>query len=647
MKKALLTISVFFLLLSNLPHLCYAQFDRSYQNRSADIVWDSGNKVLTEEVAKLIKIQRFLRSYAWLKQFSGTAIIARNGQPLYKYATGFSNLNYKAPCALATKFNTCEITESFTAVAIMQLVEKGLLDLYAPVNTYLPEIPAEFGQTITIHQLLTHTTGLADYYETNDYIQDFLEIQNVNDLLRLIIKQPKKFPSGTQVEHSSSNYVLLAAIIEKMTGMTYNNYVQEKIIAPLQLEETQLPYWDEVVLHKAVGYKLDEDLAPTISGDFWGAYPFGADAIYASIEDLLKFENSFYTKPLVGKEYLDMIFTNYSDKSVPSQHDYDYGYGWKMKEVLGKKVRFQGGSLKGTSTQIRRYIDDGYTVIVYSNFHDDIAEYVADEIEQMLLDKDYYIPAHPLAYYFHQIATEKGIDYVTDDFDKILAGNQWDLEKVWTLYSLGNDYVDQGKVNEGLKIHQLNAKYFPNDPIVYEALGSTYNKLQRYEKSLEAFEKRLRILPGDKRATEMIKILKPKVNNSENSFSSLSNSSRDNLQDKVYETVETMPEFPGGQQALHNYLQQNMQYPKLTGTKIPANSMTVYVNFVIDELGHVTDANIRKESINTDKLLFEKEALRLVENMPNWKAGEENGRFVKVSYTLPVRFDKSMMTADE
>ncbi len=140
-----------------------AMFQTIFAQNFSNGVSYSSNRISETPTDKLVKVQRFLNIYASIGKFSGVAILAQNGQPIHKFTTKYSTLDFKIRCALSTQFNTCDITQAFTATSIMQLVEQGKIGLDDKIGQYLFKLPAQIGQAITVHQLLTHTSGLANY----------------------------------------------------------------------------------------------------------------------------------------------------------------------------------------------------------------------------------------------------------------------------------------------------------------------------------------------------------------------------------------------------------------------------------------------------------------------------------------------------
>ncbi len=725
-----------------------------------------------EEKNQIIKIQRLLRAYDRLEKFSGVAIITKNGQPIYKYTAGYASISYKAHCALETQFNLSQITQSITAIAILQLAEQGKLQIDKPIANYLKKLPPKI-KNITIKQLLTHSSGLANYYDLESYKEQFLEIESRADLLKLVFTQPLLFQPGTQVKSSHSNYVILAAIMEAVSEQSYKDYINEKIIKPLNLAERSGLYnWNEAIEFKAVGYTTDENFKQTASADFYGAYPFGAEALYASVEDLFLLDKALKNKTLLSGEYEKMMYTPYM--YTDSLKREGVGLGWQIRKVGTKHDKTaicQGGFIGGISTQIRRYVDDNYSVMVLCNKNINTANEIANEMEEIFYNPAYYIPYHPLAYFINYYITQKGADYLSKNFDSLLVVNNFEVDTVWTLHALGREYVQAKQYKDALSVLDINKKLYPKEPLTYDLIGDIYFRQKDYDKVIAIFEEKLVYHPKDIRAPASIKSAKKaKMRNAQHkqkemlaktigkgknidfsvlddtdenetdettnianaatatnknkktagtvqrytapksieTFSNTINNDSNNDKEavtisnqiesanniptrigktdtgansnnivstaspiasnkkmssppkttvnpaaiaaankktnnsistsaskKAFTVVEKMPEFPGGQIALFNYISNDLNYPaEAKENKIEG---TVHIQFIVAATGKVEQVQLDK-GLTDGGMGCNEEALRLVRAMPNWTAGEHKGQKVNVSYTIPVRF---------
>lgn len=456
------------------------------------------------ETDRLIKIQRLLRIYDVLKQFSGVAIVAKDGVPLYKYTAGITNFDYRVPNSLSGQFNMFGITESFTALGIMQLVQQGKINLDATVGTYLPQFTNPQIKKLTLEQLLSHSSGLTDYYKLPNYVGNFLTVTSISDLTKIIDKEPLQFEPGSMVQRSPSNYVILAAIIEKISGQSYSNYLKQYIFTPGGLNNAALYYWYESVSNKAVGYTFDDNNKPITNAAFWGAYPFGADGVYCNAEELVAFLKNLSDGKLLSNTYLDKMFTAYTDPDVGG-----YGLGWKIKQYAdSSKVIYQSGGVQGLSTFISYSPVQKYAVVVLSNYNPNTAQFLGGMIDQALYTDDFLVPANAVAFQLNKLAQDNGFDYLISHFDELSAKNSIKIDGAWLLHGYGRDLMQKGEYTNALEIFKINLRKFPNEPVVYDGMGDCYYKMAKPEMAQYYFEEKLRKKPDDNYARSMLKMIK-------------------------------------------------------------------------------------------------------------------------------------------
>lgn len=458
------------------------------------------------DISKIIKIQDILRAYGSLGHFSGVVLVAKDGEPIFKYTGKYANLDYKVPSTLSTRYNSCAITQTFTATAVMQLVEQGKIDLSDKLDKYIVNIKDKITQDITIHQLLNHTAGLKDYYSLSDYVSNFHLITDIRQLVTIIADYPLEFTPGTHYKMSNSNYVFLAAIIEKVTGTPYKKYIEDNILTPCKMEDSGLYSWVEPINNSAVGYTFNEDKESVKAAEFWAAHPFGADGIYITAEDLLKFMNAFTKNQLISEKSQKLMTSQGIQTDSLNKNTQTY-FGWLTAERHNQKVLYQGNYQVGLSTQIRHYEDSKYTIIVLSNYFINRATELADKLELAIFQDDYLVPRHPEGYFLASFIERKGIDYVVKNFDRIVAKYDLDIKYVWPLNSLGQDFLASDNFDIALEIFKINQERFPKEPIAYDSMGECHYLLGNYDKALENFRERLRMIPNDKRSKAMIDLI--------------------------------------------------------------------------------------------------------------------------------------------
>lgn len=319
-------------------------------------------------------------------KFSGTVLIARDGRPLFKKAYGQACKRYNVPNWIDTKFNLGSMNKMFTGVAIGQLAEQGKLSFADPIIKYLPDYPnKEVAEKVTIHQLLTHTSGMDSYWEEL-WKADWWEIRSVQQLADLFVDKPLLFEPSERFHYSNSGPVVLGLIIERLTGQSYYDYIRENIYKPAGMENTDSYEMDRPVPNLAIGYtKKGYGAIPgdstwrnnlymhTVKGG-----PAGGG--YSTVEDLLKFDIALRNHKLLTKEYTDIVTTG----KVAMGDDMMYAYLFGDETINGQRIIGHNGGAPGISASLEMYLDSGYTVAVLANY-DYAAEMVAQRIRNLLL----------------------------------------------------------------------------------------------------------------------------------------------------------------------------------------------------------------------------------------------------------------------
>jgi CubicO group peptidase (beta-lactamase class C family) len=214
------------------------------------------------------KLDEYIRGAEEVWKFSGTVLVAKDGKPVLDRGYGMANYELGVPNTPEMKFLIGSITKQFTATAIMQLAEKGLLDVNDPISKYLPEYPKETGDSITVHHLLTHTSGVPSYTDNAELMGRRATKMSTEEILNSFKDKPLDFPPGGQFKYSNSGYYLLGLIVENVSGKSYEEYLQENIFDPLGMAHTGYGHHRPILPNRAAGYELDEN-GELVNAGYW------------------------------------------------------------------------------------------------------------------------------------------------------------------------------------------------------------------------------------------------------------------------------------------------------------------------------------------------------------------------------------------
>jgi CubicO group peptidase (beta-lactamase class C family) len=290
--------------------------------------------------------------------FSGYVYISRKGTVLLDKGYGKADFEKGTENTKQTKFDIASLTKQITAVAIMQLEEKKLLDVHDKIDKYLPSFP--HGGEITIHQLLCHTSGLPEHSLDFD-IRKFrpsnksFGIEGKNENVKLA------FTPGTNFQYSNTGYILLGYIIEKLSNTTLDVYFNENIFKPLDMKNTSFRNENGELSNFATGYQTEKKEKAEKSWTLLNiGYVYGAGGLCSTAEDLAKWEKALTEQKLINKESYDKIYT-------PNKQN--YGYGWYIyKDSQGKRSYEHYGTASGYRSYILRAVDEDTVVIIISNY---------------------------------------------------------------------------------------------------------------------------------------------------------------------------------------------------------------------------------------------------------------------------------------
>ncbi len=303
---------------------------------------------------------------------------------IFHKAYGLANREKGVAADDDTRFRIGSLTKQFTATAILQLAKKGLLKVEDPIRKYLPDYPAAAGDKITIHQLLTHTSGIPNYTNDDELMKRRSKPISRSELLATFQSKPLDFEPGSRFAYSNSGYFVLGVILEKVAGKSYEDYLQENILRPAGMTRTSTIDAPDAP-DTAAGYAVNalEEITPAEPIDM--SIPFSAGAIRSTARDLVAWDSA-----LRGEKILDAA----SQARMYTPEKDGYAYGWNISEVEGKKVIAHGGGIDGFATYIARAPEEKLVVIALFNKEKFSAGTVANAALQMALSGK---PASPKA----------------------------------------------------------------------------------------------------------------------------------------------------------------------------------------------------------------------------------------------------------
>jgi CubicO group peptidase (beta-lactamase class C family) len=312
------------------PHSIVKQ-SFGFANRPLDAV--KRGKLSKTQIAKELNI--YLEKLAAADMLTGVILVAQNNKPIFKKAYGL--IATKTPVRVNTKWDLASLVKMFTSVAIAQLAQQGKLSYNDSIGKFLPNYPnKQAAEKVTLHHLLTHTSGLTEYSDKKEYrpVRDAGNgFKTLKDTFPFFAADPLSFQPGEKSEYNNSNFIILGVIIEKISGQDYFDYIQKRILNPAGMNATEF----SVAKANSAGGSL------------------------STVEDLLKFSVALRKHKLLNAKYTDIILSS----KVNTGENESYGYGFEIAQINGKKIVGHNGG-GSVDNQLDIYLDDGYTVVILS-----------------------------------------------------------------------------------------------------------------------------------------------------------------------------------------------------------------------------------------------------------------------------------------
>jgi len=318
--------------------------------------------------------------------FSGIVVIAKNGEPLFSKTIGFADRENRVKINLDTQFDLSSTSKLFTGTSVVKLIQEGKINTDDKIGKYFPEL--EYGDKVTIYHLLTHSSGLSDFGNVEGF--SYTKVKNCSDIIPFIKNQKLKFNPGDSVYYSTSGMIILGALIEKVSGISYQEYVTKNIFEPLGMTHTSFindvnaqESTDEkgVYAKKYVKNENNEIVREPLTEQNREFIPLSAGGIWTSASDLIKFDEGIHNYKILKKEFVELMTKQYT---FTGWTDCYFGYVWiTINSGKNEAVGHSGDSI-GQHTYFYHYKKDGTVMIVLTNygFADIYATY--DKVEKIL-----------------------------------------------------------------------------------------------------------------------------------------------------------------------------------------------------------------------------------------------------------------------
>jgi CubicO group peptidase (beta-lactamase class C family) len=461
------------------------------------------NSAIAADSARVLvtAIRSHLDGLAKNEGLSGVVLIAKDGEPIFEQAYGYSNLADHVPNKLDTKFNIASMGKMFTATAVLQLVEAKRLSLDETVGKYLPNYPnKKVRDQVTIRQLLTHTSGMGNFWDAlagkakERYVA-------VSDYLPLFADQPLQFEPGKGFAYSNNGYTVLGLVIEAVTGKKYFDYIRDAIYRPCGMTATDAYELNVPVPNLAMGYSRSADIPGQLVSNIY-AIPFKgspAGGSYSTAADLLGFANALMDHKLLSAEDTDALTTGKVDYG---KRRYAYGFTEEMEN--GHRLVGHGGGNIGIADELMIFADLGYTAVILTNGDVDNFWDIENFLKRSVMGPSPATESFDFTKSLIDAANTSGYDAG----EALLEKDPYHpAVRAGLLEQMGYKLLWQSKIDQAVIVFRLYALASPRDAYAYLGLGSAYERAGDRPDAVAAYTKYLGFEPDDQAIKTKLQML--------------------------------------------------------------------------------------------------------------------------------------------
>ena len=450
-------------------------------------------------------IESLLKRHHELGAFNGAALVAENGKVIFKNGFGLADFEWKIENAPDTKFRLGSITKQFTATLVLQLVEQGKLSLDTPLGVALPYYRQDTGAQVTIHHLLNHTSGIPSYTGQPKFSSEVSrDPYEVRDFVLKYCSGELEFEPGAKYRYNNSGYFLLGAILEQVTGKSYAEVLEERILSPVGMRATGYDLAAPLLDRRARAY--ERSLRGVRNAPYLDmSLPFAAGALYSTVEDLYLWDQALYADQVLPKPARERMFTPNLEK---------YGYGWVIdKQPIGpgkaeRLVVGHGGGINGFNTLIRRVPKDRHLVVLLNNTGGTNLDGMFAGIADILYGRTPVPVKQPVATAIYEAIEKSGVAAAVERYRELKASRaeEFDLTEP-QLNNVGYELLAQKRTADAVEIFKLNVELFPQSGNVHDSLAEAHMKAGQKDLAIKNYAKSLELDPTNRNAVDQLATL--------------------------------------------------------------------------------------------------------------------------------------------
>ena len=449
------------------------------------------------------QIDQYIENVIEINEIPGSALaVIKDGKVIYENYFGKANLEENKAVDKTTAFKIFSTTKLITSVGVFQLIETGKLSLEDPISKYLDNLPREW-QEIKIKNLLTHSSGLPDIVQFEDIPFSLPYAEKI----ALLSKKPMQFAIGNQYRYNQTNYLFLAKIIEKITGQTFEEYILKNQFPDAKSNAFFLSNFGQITPNGAVRYNYNIEIKKYEKNNYnSGPDSHSANGLNITLAEFIKWNKNLDKDVYLKKE------TKYSMwQSFPFANNTDrFAYGWEIVPV-NKILSY--GFTGGNETAFRKFINNDITVIFLSNGHkysnlyvqSQVINHVASIVNKTLTD-DYLLAGEKINQDFLKLEISASLqNYLA------IKKNHPDWNFEYRLNVIGYTLMNNGRLNDAIKVFELNTKENPKSGGAFDSLAESYFNDNQFKIAKENYDKSLELSPDNSNAKEMLEKIKTQL----------------------------------------------------------------------------------------------------------------------------------------
>jgi CubicO group peptidase (beta-lactamase class C family) len=468
----------------------------------AVLLWWAGTPAAQD---KSSLVDALLTSYHDAGLFNGAALVSDHGKVLLRKGYGFADFEWKIPNTPDTKFRIGSITKQFTSTVVLQLVEEGKLSLDSTLSSILPYYRTDTGSKITIHHLLSHTSGIPSYTGLPNFFRDVSrDPYGVREFVEKYCSGNLEFEPGSRFLYNNSGYFLLGAIIEAVSKKPYAQVVRERVFEPLGMAGSGYDLSGPILERRARGYES----GPTgvRNADYLDmGLPYSAGSLYSTVEDLYIWDQALYGETILPTKAKERMFT-------PGLGNYAYGWVVQKRNIgVDKAERLtvgHDGGINGFNTVIRRVPDDRLLVVLFNNTGGTNLGAMTDGIVDILYGRTPPSPRRPVGRLLYETIRTSGVQAAVAQYRELKSASpsSYDLS-FGQLARLGVELLDQKRAADAVEILKLSVEAFPNANSL-NTLARAYREAGQTDLAIKTYESVLQLDPANRNANDGLKDLK-------------------------------------------------------------------------------------------------------------------------------------------